>query len=62
MPSCLCEYKALVNAYKCEITEKSHFLIVNGYEKGKRSQAPHLRINSLAYIGQLLYVKLFMRI
>jgi len=25
----LCEYKALVNAYKCEITEKSHFLFVN---------------------------------
>ena len=33
MPSCLCEYKALVNAYKCEITEKSHFLFVNGYTK-----------------------------
>jgi len=31
MTSCLCEYKALVNAYKCEITEKSHFLFVNGY-------------------------------
>jgi len=24
MTSCLCEYKALVNAYKSEITEKSH--------------------------------------
>ena len=35
MPSCLCEYKALVNAYKCEITEKSHFLFVNGYKKMK---------------------------
>jgi len=33
MPSCLYEYKALVNAYKCEITEKSHFLFVNGYKK-----------------------------
>ena len=33
MPSCLCEYKALVNAYKCEITEKSHFLVVSGYDK-----------------------------
>jgi len=33
MPSYLCEYKALVNAYKCEITEKSHFLVVNGYKK-----------------------------
>jgi len=32
MPSCLCEYKAFVNAYKCEITEKSHFLFVNGYK------------------------------
>ena len=32
MPSCLYEYKALVNAYKCEITEKSHFLVVNGYK------------------------------
>jgi glucans biosynthesis protein C len=32
MTSCLCEYKALVNAYKCEITEKSHFLVVNGYQ------------------------------
>jgi len=31
MTSCLCEYEALVNAYKCEITEKSHFLFVNGY-------------------------------
>jgi len=31
MPSWLCEYKALVNAYKCDITEKSHFLVVNGY-------------------------------
>ena len=31
MISCLCEYKALVNAYKCEITKKSHFLFVNGY-------------------------------
>ena len=31
MPSCLCKYKALVNAYKCEITEKSYFLVVNGY-------------------------------
>jgi len=26
------------------------------------SQAPYLRINSLSYIGQLLYDKLFMRI
>jgi len=34
MTSCLCEYKALVNAYKCEITEKSHFLFVNGYNNG----------------------------
>jgi len=25
--------KALVNAYKCEITEKSHFSVVNGYKK-----------------------------
>jgi len=32
MLGCLCEYKALVNAYKCEITEKSHFLVVNGYD------------------------------
>jgi len=32
MLSGLCEYKALVNAYKCEITEKSHFLVVNGYK------------------------------
>jgi len=31
MISCLCEYKALVNAYKREITEKSHLLFVNGY-------------------------------
>jgi len=31
MISCLCEYKALVNAYKFEITEKSHFLVVNDY-------------------------------
>jgi len=28
----LCEYKALVNAYKCEITEKSYFLFMNGYK------------------------------
>ena len=34
MISCLCEYKVLVNTYKCEITEKSHFLFVNGYKKG----------------------------
>ena len=33
MTSWLCEYKALVNAYKCEIAEKSHFLVVNGYKK-----------------------------
>ena len=32
MPSRLYEYKALVNAYKCEIIEKSHFLFVNGYK------------------------------
>jgi len=28
----------------------------------KRSQAPRLRINSLSYIGQLLYGQAFMRI
>ena len=33
MTSCLCEYKVLVNAYKCEIIKKSHFLFVNGYKK-----------------------------
>jgi len=32
MISCLCEDKALINAYKCEITEKSHFMVVNGYK------------------------------
>jgi len=32
MISCLYEYKALVNAYKCEITEKSRFLFMNGYD------------------------------
>jgi len=32
MLSCLCEDEVLVNAYKCEITEKSHFLVVNGYK------------------------------
>ena len=36
MTSCLCEYKALVNAYKCEITKKSHFLFVNGYKRFKK--------------------------
>jgi len=30
MISRLCEYKALVNAYKRDIIEKSHFLFVNG--------------------------------
>ncbi|OQY11814.1 MAG: hypothetical protein B6I31_04215 [Desulfobacteraceae bacterium 4572_19] len=30
-------------------------------KNGKRSQAPHLRINGLSYIGQLLYDKLFIR-
>ena len=32
MISWLCEYK--LNAYKCEITEKSHFLFVNDYKFG----------------------------
>jgi len=45
MLSCLCEYKALVNAYKCEITEKSHFLVVNGY----------VLVNHLHLIGTYKY-------
>ena len=36
--------------------------ICNIKDTSKRSQAPYLHINSLSYIGQLLYDKLFMRI
>jgi len=44
MTSCLCEYKALVNAYKCEITEKSHFLFVNGYTITNQESSYHQAI------------------
>ena len=38
MISRLCEYKALVNAYKYEIIEKLYFLFVNAYDNRKGLQ------------------------
>jgi len=55
MTSCLCEYKALVNAYKCEITVKSHFLFVNGYKISFRALEIDMEITNdeITYVATL---------
>jgi len=56
MTSCLCEYKALVNAYKCEIIEKSHFLFMNGYKNIYKGVLVKLSIRLVVIIGCIFLV------